>query len=94
MHWVNVAIILCVGNFVAWMVAMYVPNAVSGLLGHLVVSTIGAFIAGYLILEIVPQYGAAGMIPGAFIGAVVLLYFVRFKKWSWQKKTPEISNAP
>lgn len=94
MHWFNVAIILCVGNFVAWMVAIYVPNSVSGLLGHLVVSTIGAFITGFLTLEIFPKYGTAGMIPGAFVGSVLLLYFVRFKKWSWQKKTPEITNAP
>ncbi len=86
MHWVNVAIILCVGNFVAWMVAMYVADAVSGLLGHLLISTVGAFIGGYLTLEIVPKYGAAGMIPGALVGSVLLLYFVRFKKWSWQKK--------
>ncbi|NQU57743.1 MAG: GlsB/YeaQ/YmgE family stress response membrane protein [Rhodospirillales bacterium] len=94
MHWVNVAIILCVGNFVAWMAAMYVSNAVSGLLGHLVVSTIGAFIGGYLTLEIIPKYGTAGMIPGALVGSILLLYFVRFKKWRLRKKTPEISNAP
>jgi hypothetical protein len=38
MHWVNVAIILCIGNFIAWIIAMYVKDAVSGLIGHVLVS--------------------------------------------------------
>jgi len=86
MHWVNVAIILCVGNFIAWMVALYVKDAVRGLIGHVVCSTLGAFLAGYLALLVLPKYGTAGMIPAAFIGSGLLLYLVRFRKWNWQKK--------
>ena len=81
MHWVNVAIILCIGNFISWMVAMYVKDAVSGLIGHVIFSTLGAFIGGYLSLLIFPQYGTAAMIPAAFVGSGLLLYLVRFRKW-------------
>ncbi|MBC8267790.1 MAG: hypothetical protein H8E36_03490 [Rhodospirillaceae bacterium] len=88
MHWVNVAIILCIGNFIAWMVALYVKDAVSGLLGHVIFSTLGAFIAGYLSLLVLPNYGTAGMIPAAFTGGGLLLYLVRFRKWNWQKESP------
>lgn len=85
MNWFYVAIILSVGNFVAWMVAMYVPNAVKGLLVHVVVSTLGAFMGGYLALELMPKHGVAGLLPAALVGSGLLLYLVRFKKWRWQK---------
>ncbi len=86
MHAVNVVIILCIGNIVAWVVGIYVKGAMPGLMGHVAVSTIGAFIAGYLTLEFGPEFGAVGMIPPAFIGAGLLLYLVRFKKWGWRNK--------
>ena len=44
------------------------------------VATTGAFFAGYLALWLFPDLYAVGMTIGAFIGAVGLLYFVRFKK--------------
>ena len=34
MHMVNVAIILSIGNFVAWIAALYVKDAERGLIGH------------------------------------------------------------
>ena len=94
MHWINVAIILCIGNFWGWMVAMYAKDAVSGLLGHVVTSTIGAFIVGYLTLVFFPKYGTAVMLPAAFIGSGLVLYLVRFRKWGWQKKASKISDTP
>jgi len=80
MTWLHVAIILSIGNFVAWMIAMYVKDAAAGLIGHVITCTIGAFIGGGLMLAIFPKYGVAGMMPGAFVASVVLVYLVRFRK--------------
>jgi uncharacterized membrane protein YeaQ/YmgE (transglycosylase-associated protein family) len=74
-------IILSIGNVVGWLAAMYVKNALPGLMGHIVISTIGAFIAGYLSLRIFPQFDILGMIISAFLGAVLLLIAVRFRSW-------------
>ena len=80
MNWVHAAILLSVGNFVAWMVAIYVKDAASGLVGHVVVSILGAFVGGYLSLSLAPDHGVLGMMIAAFIGSPLLLYVVRFKK--------------
>jgi len=80
-------IILSIGNVVGWLAAMYVKDALSGLIGHIVISTIGAFIAGYLSLRIFPEFDKFGMIVGAFIGAVLLLFIVRFRNWHWPRKS-------
>ena len=77
----SIVIILSIGNVVAWLAALYVKDAARGLIGHVVVATTGTFLAGYLALWLFPDLYAVGMIVGALIGAVVLLYFVRFKKW-------------
>ncbi len=88
MYPVDVVIILSIGNIVAWMVGIYVKNAMSGLMGHVVISNIGAFIAGYLTLKFTPELGVVGMIPAAFVGAGLLLYLVRFRKWGRHRKDP------
>ncbi len=49
---VSMMIILSIGNVVAWLAGMYVKNALPGLIGHVVVSTIGALNADYLCLRI------------------------------------------
>ena len=77
----SVIIILSVGNIVAWLAALYVKDAARGLIGHVVVATTGAFIAGYLTLWLFPNLYAFGMMTGAFVGAVFLLYFVRLRTW-------------
>jgi uncharacterized membrane protein YeaQ/YmgE (transglycosylase-associated protein family) len=76
---VSVIIILSIGNFVAWLAALYVKDAARGLIGHVVVATTGAFIAGYLTLWLFPNLYVFGMITGAFLGAVFMLYFVRLR---------------
>ena len=85
MNWAYVAIILSVGNFVAWMVAIYVPSSVRGLLGHVLASTLGAFVGGYAALATVPHHGVVGLLPASLVGSVVVLYLIRFRKWRWQK---------
>ncbi len=77
----SVIIILSIGNIVAWLAALYVKDAARGLIGHVVVATTGAFIAGYLALWLFPNLYAFGMMAGAFVGPVFLLYFVRLRTW-------------
>ena len=81
MHMVNVAIILSIGNCVAWVAALYVKDAERGLIGHVIISTFGSFIAGSVALKFASQYGVLGMMIAAFIGSSLLLYLVRFRKW-------------
>ena len=75
----SVVIILGIGNIVAWLAALYVKGAARGLIGHVVVATTGAFIAGYLALWLFPNLYALGMMAGAVMGAVFMLYFVRLR---------------
>ena len=62
----SIVIILSIGNVVAWLAALYVKDAARGLIGHVVVATTGAFIAGYLALWLFPNLYAFGMMTGAF----------------------------
>ncbi len=78
---IRVIIILTIGNIVAWLAALYVKDAARGLIGHVVVATTGAFIAGYLTLWLFPNLYTFGMMTGAFVGAVFMLYFVRLRTW-------------
>ena len=77
----SVVIIFSIGNIVAWLAALYVKDAERGLIGHVVVATTGAFIAGFLTRWLFPTLYTFGMMIGAFLGAVFLLYFVRFRTW-------------
>ena len=77
----SMMIVISIGTVVGWLAAMYVKHALPGLIGHVVVSTVGAFVAGYASLRILPEFGKFGMIVGAFIGAALLLYVVRFRNW-------------
>ena len=48
-------IMISIGNVVAWLAAIYVKDALPGLIGNLVISTTGAFVAGYLCLRFLPE---------------------------------------
>ena len=78
----SMMIIISIGNVVGWLTGMYVKNALPGLIGHVVISTIGAFIGGYLSLRICTESDKFSMIISACIGAVLLLFVVRFRNWS------------
>ena len=77
----SMMIIISIGNVVGWLAGIYVKNALPGLIGHVVISTIGAFVGGYLSLRVFPGFGKYGMIISAFIGAALLLFVVRFRNW-------------
>jgi uncharacterized membrane protein YeaQ/YmgE (transglycosylase-associated protein family) len=42
---VSMMLVLSIGSIVGWLAAMYVKDALPGLIGHVVIATIGAFIA-------------------------------------------------
>jgi len=50
---------------------------------HLIVATAGAFIGGYLSLNLLSEFSKYSMIFCAFLVAGLLLYFIRFRKWRW-----------
>jgi uncharacterized membrane protein YeaQ/YmgE (transglycosylase-associated protein family) len=77
----SMMIVISIGNVVGWLAAMYVKNALPGLLGHVVVSTAGAFLGGDLALGLFGACAKFGMIIGAFIGAALLLYLLRLRVW-------------
>ena len=77
----SMMIMISIGNVVGWLAGMYVKNALPGLLGHIVVSTIGAFIGGYVSLWIFGESAKFSMLISAIIGAVLLLTVVRFRTW-------------
>jgi uncharacterized membrane protein YeaQ/YmgE (transglycosylase-associated protein family) len=74
-------ILLAIGQVVAWLVTLYVDNNVLRLFGHMFVTTIGAFLAGYLSLRFYSEADKFSMIFAAFLGAGLLLYLVRFRLW-------------
>lgn len=82
---VSQIIVLNIGNVVAWLAALYVQGTLRGLIGNVIVSTIGAFAGGLLALQLLPKLDKPGMIVGAFAGAALLLYLVRLKPWHWSK---------
>ncbi len=77
----SMMLVLSIGCVVGWLAAMYVQGALPGLIGHVVVSTIGAYVVGYLALWFFPGFYYFSLIFGAFIGAALLLYLLRIKKW-------------
>jgi uncharacterized membrane protein YeaQ/YmgE (transglycosylase-associated protein family) len=78
---VSMMLVVSIGSIVGWLAAMYVKDALPGLIGHVVVGTIGTFLAGNLALWVFPGFYFFGLIAGAFIGGAGLLYLVRFKNW-------------
>jgi uncharacterized membrane protein YeaQ/YmgE (transglycosylase-associated protein family) len=81
MHVVDMFILLSIGQVVGWLATMYAENDHRRLAGHLIVTTTGAFIGGYLSLRFISEYSKYGMIFSAFIVAGLLLYLVRYRKW-------------
>lgn len=65
-------VVISIGNVVAWLAAIYVKDALRGLIANVVVSTLGAFGGAYLSLALLPG-DLLGMVVGAVIGATLLL---------------------
>ena len=81
MHAVDIFILIAIGQVVGWLATIYAENDHRRLAGHLIVTTIGAFIGGYVSRRIISEYSAFSMILSAFTVAGILLYLVRYEKW-------------
>jgi uncharacterized membrane protein YeaQ/YmgE (transglycosylase-associated protein family) len=70
---------LLVGAVAGWLAGMIVKGGGFGLLGDIVVGIIGAFIGGWLLMELGVSVGTGiiSVIATATIGAVVLLVLLR-----------------
>jgi uncharacterized membrane protein YeaQ/YmgE (transglycosylase-associated protein family) len=65
---------LIIGFVAGWLADLMVKGTSFGLVGHIVVGVIGAFIGGFLFsLFGVTTYGTLGNVVMATIGAIVLL---------------------
>ena len=62
-----------IGNVVAWLAAIYLSDALRGLIGHVVLGMTGALIAAHLSQALLPGHLPA-MILAAFLGAATLIY--------------------
>jgi NitT/TauT family transport system substrate-binding protein len=81
MHVVDMFILLAIGQVIAWLVILYADDNVLRLFGHMFVTTLGAFLAGYLSLRFYSEANKFSMIFAAFLGAGFLLYLLRFRLW-------------
>lgn len=81
MHLVDILIMISIGQVVAWPVSIYGKGQGRRLFGDAIVTTIGAFTGGYLSLRLISEYSKFSMIVVAFLGAGLLLYLARYRKW-------------
>ncbi len=81
MHVVDIFILIAIGQAVGWLATIYAETDHLRLGGHLIVTTIGAFVGGYLALNLYSEFSKYGMIFAAFCGAGLLLYLLRYRKW-------------
>ncbi|MDP6787258.1 MAG: hypothetical protein QGI13_09055 [Rhodospirillales bacterium] len=81
MYAVDIFILIGVGQVVGWLATIYAETDHRRLAGHLIVTTLGAFIGGYVSRRFISEFSAFSMILSAFIVAGILLYLVRYEKW-------------
>ena len=72
---------LLIGLAAGWLAGQFMKGKGFGLIGNIVVGVIGAVIGGFLLgLLSISTYGLIGDLISAFVGAVVLIWAVRFVK--------------
>ena len=81
MHPLDPILLFSIANAVAWPVSLYLDDDPRRLVGHLATCTVGAFAGGLFGQWIFPETFKVSLMLGAFLGAPVLLYLLRFKKW-------------
>ena len=77
MHDFNFIIIISIASSIGWTAAIYVDDDLPLAIGYFVASLTGAFVASYMTLWFFPQYGNAGIIMAALIGAILLVIAAR-----------------
>ncbi len=79
MHVVDMFILVAIGQVLGWMATIYTETDHRRLAGHLIVTTVGAFLGGYLSLTFISPVSKFNMIFAAFILAGALLYLIRYR---------------
>lgn len=70
---------LVIGAVAGWLAGLIVKGYGFGLVGNIVIGILGAFLGGWLFgLLGIASYGIVGAIIGATVGAVVLLFLLKF----------------
>jgi uncharacterized membrane protein YeaQ/YmgE (transglycosylase-associated protein family) len=75
----SLIIFLVVGAIAGWLAGVIVKGYGFGLLGNVVVGVIGSFIGGWIFGRLgFSSFGFVGELLAATVGAVVLLFVLRF----------------
>src|ERR1700751_2342891 len=84
----SLLVILVVGIVAGWLGGRVMEGGGFGLIGHLSVGLIGAFIGDWLLPRIGVHLGSGiiSLILNAFIGAVVLLLLLRLVGGGWGRR--------
>ncbi len=77
----SLILFLIVGLAAGWLAGVVMKGKGFGMLGNMIVGTIGAFI-GWLLFKFIGLlvYGLIGTLIMAFVGVVVLLFIIRLVK--------------
>ncbi len=82
MHPLDPILLFSIANVVAWPISLYVDDDdLRRIVGHLLTCTIGAVIGGLSAQWAFPNTFKFSLIAGAFSGAILLIYLVRYRKW-------------
>jgi uncharacterized membrane protein YeaQ/YmgE (transglycosylase-associated protein family) len=88
----SLLIILVVGLVAGWLAGQIMQGVGFGVVGDLIIGTIGAFIGGWLLPELGIHLGSGilAAIINATIGALILLVIIRFvrgeRRWGWGRR--------
>lgn len=73
-------VMLLIGAVAGWLAGQIMKGYGFGLVGNIIVGILGAIVAGFLLPGLLPIGGIIGQILHATIGAVILLFVIRFLK--------------
>lgn len=75
MDLVSITLCLCIGNAVAWLMAIYTQAGSRNLLWNVVLGSVGAALFGFALIWALPSYRVAGLLLGGPVCAVLLIFF-------------------
>ncbi len=73
----SIILMLCVGNTVGWLAGIYVQGGLLGILGDVIVATVGALAAGFVYRQFGPEAGAVGLLAAGIVAAALAVVLWR-----------------
>lgn len=73
MDLVSITLCLCIGNAVAWLMAIYTSPGARNLLWNVVLGSLGAALFGLAMIWALPSYRIAGLLFGGPVCAFLLI---------------------